>query len=192
MYPEPRVEHYLQDSDLQKLLFVLRNGSKRNFMVRMLALFLLSTGARLNEALRAKWRDVDRDNRLWRIPASNSKSKKVRSVPLNDSAIEVLDQLGTEDKFEWLFVNAAKGERLKYVHRVWDRLRIKSGLPSQTLHGLRHQHAALLVNQGHSLYVVQQILGHKDPSVTQRYAHLSTRALQEAADSASDAIGRAS
>lgn len=188
MYPEPRVEHYLQDSDLQKLLFVLKNGTKRNFMVRMLALFLLSTGARLNEALRAKWKDIDRDNRLWRIPASNSKSKKVRSVPLNDSAVEVLDQLGTEGKYEWLFVNAAKGERLKYVHRVWDRLRIKSGLPSQTLHGLRHQHAALLVNQGHSLYVVQQILGHNDPSVTQRYAHLSTRSLQEASDSASKAI----
>ena len=109
-------------------------------------------------------------------------------MPLNDSAVEVLDQLGTEGKYEWLFVNAAKGERLKYVHRVWDRLRIKSGLPSQTLHGLRHQHAALLVNQGHSLYVVQQILGHKDPSVTQRYAHLSTRTLQEASDSASKAI----
>jgi site-specific recombinase XerD len=35
---------------------------------------------------------------------------------------------------------------------------------------------------------VQQILGHSYPSVTQRYAHLSTKSLQEAADSASDVI----
>jgi site-specific recombinase XerD len=35
------------------------------------------------------------------------------------------------------------------------------------------------------LYEVQQILGHSDPSVTQRYAHLDSRALQEAANSAS-------
>ena len=112
-------------------------------------------------------------------------------MPLNDSAVEVLDQLGTEGKYEWLFVNAAMGERLKYVHRVWDRLRIKSGLPSQTLHGLRHQYASFLINQGRTLYEVQQILGHSDPSVTQRYAHLSTRSLQDAADSAAEAINDA-
>ena len=188
MYPESGTERYLQSEDLKKLLAVLRNGTKRNFMVRMVALFLLSTGARLNEALSAMWRDIDRDNRVWRIPASSSKSKKIRSVPLNDSAIEVLDQLGTEDKHEYLFMNAAKGERLKYVHGVWERLREKAGLPHLRLHDLRHQHASFLVNQGHSLYVVQQILGHNDPSVTQRYAHLSTKSLQDASDSASKMI----
>ncbi len=41
------------------------------------------------------------------------------------------------------------------------------------------------VNGGRSLYEVQQILGHSDPKVTMRYAHLSTKALQEAANVAS-------
>ena len=145
--PDNKVEHYLEAEDLERLLSVLRNGTKRNFMVRMVALFLLSTGARLNEALSAMWRDIDRDNRVWRIPASSSKSKKVRSVPLNDSAIEVLDQLGTEGKHEYLFMNAAKGERLKYVHGVWERLRDKAGLSHLRLHDLRHQHASFLVNR---------------------------------------------
>jgi len=35
---------------------------------------------------------------------------------------------------------------------------------------------------------VQQILGHSDPSVTQRYAHLSSKSLQDAANCASVAI----
>jgi transposase len=35
---------------------------------------------------------------------------------------------------------------------------------------------------------VKAILGHSDPSVTARYSHLSTKALQEASDSAADAI----
>jgi site-specific recombinase XerD len=48
-----------------------------------------------------------------------------------------------------------------------------------------------LVNSGRTRYEVQQILGHNDPSVTQRYAHLSTRSLQVAANSASDAINGA-
>ena len=37
-----------------------------------------------------------------RIPAVNSKSKKVQSVLLNDSALEVIAHLGTEAKFEHL------------------------------------------------------------------------------------------
>jgi integrase len=35
------------------------------------------------------------------------------------------------------------------------------------------------------LYEVQQILGHSDPKVTMRYSHLSSKALQAAANSAS-------
>jgi len=182
-----KVEHYLEEEELEHLLTVLRTGTKRNFMARMLALFLLSTGARLNQALRAKWKDIDRENRVWRIPASSSKSKKIHSVPLNDSAIEVLDQLDTEDNFEWLF-RSVTGERLTYVHGVWERLREKAGLPHLRLHDLRHQHASFLVNSGRTLYEVQAILGHNDPSVTQRYAHLSTKTLQEASDSASAMI----
>jgi integrase len=97
-----RVEHYLDDDQLERLLTVLKSDAERNRTARMVALFLLSTGARLNEALRAKWQEVDRDNRVWRIPAATSKSKKVRSVPLNASALEVLDRLDTEDSSEWL------------------------------------------------------------------------------------------
>ncbi|HSV71292.1 MAG TPA: tyrosine-type recombinase/integrase, partial [Methylibium sp.] len=68
------------------------------------------------------------------------------------------------------------------------RLRAKAGLPHLRIHDLRHQYASFLVNSGRSLYEVQQILGHSDPSVTQRYAHLSSRSLQEAANSASVVI----
>jgi len=45
---------------------------------------------------------------------------------------------------------------------------------------------------GRTLYEVQAILGHSDPKVTQRYAHLSTKALQEAANAASAVISGAS
>ena len=72
--------------------------------------------------------------------------------------------------------------------KVWSRLRKAAGVPHVRIHDLRHQYASFLVNGGRTLYEVQQILGHSDPSVTQRYAHLSTASLQEAANSASVAI----
>ena len=182
------VEHYMDDEQLQRLLTVLRTDENRT--VCRIALFLLSTGARLNEALSAKWSEVDVPNRVWRIAANNSKSKKVRSVPLNDSAIGVLDELDTKGEFEHLFVNRQTGLPYTTVMKVWVRLRTKAGLPQLRIHDLRHQFASRLVNAGRSLYDVQKILGHSNPIVTQRYAHLSSKSLQEAANSASLAMNR--
>ena len=185
-----KVEHYLDDEQLETLVSVLRTDENRP--ICLIAMFLLSTGARLNEVLQAKWSQIDKVTRVWRIPASNSKSKHIRSVPLNDSALDVLDQLDTGGKFEHLFVNLQTGESYTTIHKVWGRLRRKAGLPHLRIHDLRHQYASFLVNSGRTLYEVQQILGHSDPKVTQRYSHLSSKALQDAANSASVIIRGAS
>jgi len=111
-----------------------------------------------------------------------------RAIPLNDSAIDVLDQIGTEGKHESLFINLQTGDPLTSVNRVWGRLRVKAGLPHLRLHDLRHQFASFLVNSGRTLYEVQKILGHSDAKVTERYAHLSLTTLQDASNSASTAI----
>ena len=181
--PDNRLENYLDPAALEKLLQLLRTDENRP--VCNAAMFLLSTGARLNEALAATWEHIDRETRVWRIPASNSKSKRVRSVPLNDAALDVLDQLGTEGQSPFLFVSDKTGERLGYVHKVWDRLRNTAALPKLRLHDLRHQYASFLVNSGRSLYEVQKILGHSSHSVTERYAHLSSKSLMDAANTAS-------
>lgn len=187
MFPEEnQIERYMNDEELDKLLEVLLTDHRR--LVCLIAMFLLSTGARLNEVLSATWSQVDQEQRVWRIPASNSKSKRMRAVPLNDSAMYVIGQLDTKGVYEHLFINKKLKKPYVSIAKVWDELRTKAGLPHVRIHDLRHQFASSLVNDGNSLYTVQQILGHSDPSVTQRYAHLSTKALQEAASSASLAI----
>jgi integrase len=142
----------------------------------------------LNELLSAKWVDVDIEKRILKIRATNSKSRQLRSVPLNVSAMEVLNQLDTQCKFEYLFINRQTGKPYTTITKVWGRLRKQAGLDHLRLHDLRHQYASFLVNCGRTLYEVQQILDHSDSKVTQRYAHLSTKTLQEAADSASTKI----
>jgi len=156
-----KVENYLKAEELDRLLHVLRHHPNRP--VCNIALFLLSTGARLNEALRATWKQIDREHRVWRIPASNSKSGKVRSVPLNDTALDILDVLDTDD---YLFINRRTGKPYTTIHKVWERLRNEAGLPHLRIHDLRHQYASFLVNAGRTLYEVQQILGHSDPAVS--------------------------
>jgi site-specific recombinase XerD len=58
-------------------------------------------------------------------------------------------------------------------------------LPHLRIHDLRHQFASFLVNSGRTLYEVSQLLGHSDSKVTARYAHLSSKTLQDASNSAS-------
>ena len=177
-----KVENYLNDDQLENLLTVLRTDANRP--VCQIALFLVSSGVRLNEALRATWDQIDKENRVLKIPASNSKSKRIRSVPLNDAALEVLAQLDTEGKYDHVFISKT-GKPYTTIMKVWSRLRNKAGLPHLRLHDLRHSYASFLVNSGRTLYEVQQILGHSDAKVTQRYAHLSSKTLQEAANTAS-------
>lgn len=176
-----KVEHYLNDEQLERLLHVLRTDANR--MVCFICMWLLSTGARLNEALQATHSQIDVTHRIWRIPAANSKSKRVRVVPLNDSALYVLEQLG--GAHEHLFVNRKTKQPYTTIMKVWDRLRIKADLSHVRIHDLRHSFASMLINDKRSLYEVQCILGHSDPKVTARYSHLSNATLQQAANSAS-------
>ncbi|MFT6908757.1 MAG: integrase [Oleiphilaceae bacterium] len=182
-----RLERYLGEAELDRLLNVLYNDE--NLMVCNILLFLLTTGSRLGEALNAKWCDID-TNRQWRIPQAQSKSKKQRYIPLNDVAMSVLEAVGTRTNFDYIFVNLGTGERYRCIKKTWTRLRKEAGLSNIRIHDLRHQYASMLVNEGRSLYEVQQLLGHSDPKVTERYAHLAPSTLQQAANSVSPRLGR--
>ncbi|HMW40488.1 MAG TPA: tyrosine-type recombinase/integrase, partial [Saprospiraceae bacterium] len=157
-FEDNKIEHYLNDTELERLLTVLH--ANRNSPVSLIALFLLSTGCRLNEVLSAKWSDVDLDKGVFTIRATNSKSKRLRAVPLNGTALEVLKQLDTPGRFEHLFINRKTGKPYVNITKVWQRLRTAAGLKHLRLHDLRHQYASFLVNNGRTLYEVQQILGH--------------------------------
>jgi len=187
MLPEEnRIEHYLDDAQLERLLHVLRTD--RNRGVCRIALFLLSTGCRLNEVLSATWAEVDVERRVFTVRATNSKSRKMRSVPLNDSAIAVLNELDTREEGGPLFVSGRGGGAFTTIAKQWDRIRRVAELPHLRLHDLRHSFASFLVNDGRTLYEVQAILGHSSSKVTERYSHLSTRTLQNASASASAKI----
>ena len=184
-----KVENYLDATELAALMNVLQTGANRP--VCMIIMFLLSTGARLNEALSAKWSQVNRETRTWKIPALNSKSKKVRSVPLNDSALDLINQLDTEEEFEYLFVNRVTCLPYTNIHKAFNKIRNQAGLPHFRIHDCRHAFASFLVNSGRTLYEVQQCLGHSTSKVTERYSHLSSATLQAAANSASVMINAA-
>lgn len=181
------VENQLHDvaspEQLERLVEILRTDHNRP--VCHILMFLLSTGARLSEALTATWSQVDLEKGLWTIPASTAKSKKSRTVPLNESALWVLSEAAKMEKFDAIFANPETEKPFTTITRVWYRLRKAAGIEKMRIHSCRHQFADLVISSGRSLYDVQVLLGHSDPRVSQRYARLSMHTLKEAANTAS-------
>ncbi|MGJ8619770.1 MAG: tyrosine-type recombinase/integrase [Methylophilaceae bacterium] len=180
------VENILTDQQLRNLLEVLHTDSNRR--VCQIALLLLSTGARLSEALKAKWSDIDVKRKLWIVPAENSKSKRTRSIPLSDSALDVLKQVERQNSDQYVFTNHKTGKPYINIFRPWDRIRRKVGLGFLRCHDLRHNFASYCVNNGRSLYEVSKLLGHADTRTTIRYSHLNEKTLLEASNSVSSKI----
>lgn len=178
-----QVTDFLDEEQVERLMQVLQTD--KNCRVSLILIFLLSTGARLREALCVQWKHVNLKGATWTIPASNSKSKRAKSLPLSSSSLWVIQQLDTAQSSEYLFPSPVTGKPYTTITRAWYRIRKKAGLPGNVrIHDLRHAHAARLVQAGRSLYEVQRLLGHADPRTSLRYAHLSMKTMQEAANAA--------
>lgn len=74
--------------------------------------------------------------------------------------------------------------RLTDINKQVNAIKKAANLPDdfRPLHGLRHTFASVAVSNGVPLSHVQKLLTHKDPTLTQRYAHLEDEALKRAAE----------
>jgi integrase len=70
----------------------------------------------------------------------------------------------------------------QYVSKAFERITADAGMPHLTLHGLRHEHASLMLEAGVPLLAVSKRLGHKDVRTTANiYSHLFPQADRDAA-----------
>lgn len=58
---------------------------------RALLEFVILTAARSGEARALRWDEVDKDDKIWTVPASRMKAKVGHRVPLSDRAVEILE-----------------------------------------------------------------------------------------------------
>ncbi len=179
-----QLERYLSPEEARKLLKSL--DSSKDVQESKAIQLLLYTGARKQEILSARWEYVDYERHLLTVPLS--KSGKTRYVPLSDEAIKILRSIPREKGSPWIFPQKNGSGPIRSVSYLWDRLRNELGLHDVRLHDLRHSFASFLVNAGCSLYEVQRCLGHYDPRVTMRYAHLNSKSLVNAANKVEQSV----
>lgn len=70
----------------------------------MLIEWQLLTWVRPGEAVRARWSDIDEENRYWNIPAEFMKMKRPHKVPLSKEALRILENMRPiSGHREWVF-----------------------------------------------------------------------------------------
>ena len=185
----PRVDNQktedLTPEQLKKLLDAIEADPHLHAGAMMkLALF---TGMRRGEMFKLKWKDVDFERGF--IKLKDVKGGPDQIIPMNDGAKTVLNGI-VRTRSLHVFPGRNGGQRTNIRHQV-NRIKMKAGLPRdfRPLHGLRHVYASMLASSGEvDMYTLQKLLTHKDPKMTQRYAHLRDHALKRASNLAGEIV----
>lgn len=179
---KPR-RRYLSPEELARLGGALRRH-EAFYPSQVLAVrLLLLTGCRLNEILTLKWENVDLKRGLLHLPHTKTGE---RDVYLGQAAIELLKKAPRLS--EWVIPGRNPSKPLVNLASFFRRVCREAKLKDLRLHDLRHTHASFGVGSGLSLYVVGGLLGHKQASTTQRYAHLMDDPLRQAAERVAEEI----
>lgn len=146
-----------------------------------LVMVLVDTGLRLSEALGILWQEVD-DRCIY---VNRSKADIRRAVPMTERVKVVLQRRREDTDERGPFSELT----VHQVEHAWRKARKALGLEDDkefVLHSLRHTFCSRLVQRGVAIQVVQQLAGHRQLSMTLRYAHLAPENLVAAISTLED------
>ena len=187
--PRPKLTRFLSREEIGRLHSTLdRYASARPSHARQADIIrlLLLTGCRRGEIVTLRWQDADGDT----LNLADAKAGP-RRVFLNAPARAILERQPRTGS-AWVFPSPLDSGRPLSPHLpLWYLVRREAGIEDVRLHDLRHTVASHAVLQGVPLPVVSRLLGHKQPSMTLRYAHVGDRETEAAAERIGVAISRA-
>jgi integrase len=193
-FKETSRERFLSTDELARLGEALEEAERAGEHPSGIAIIrlLLLTGCRLSEVLSLQWSFVDFEHGRLRQPDSKSGAKTIHLGP------PALDLIAGLPRFTSPFVFPAgrRSERGGAGHfvgasHIWQRIRARAGFEDVRLHDLRHTFASWSVMGGATLHMTGALLGHRQSSTTQKYAHLAAGPQQAAAARVASTIAEA-
>ena len=175
---ERKLPDILTSNYINTLIDELPINTPKEVRNKAIVELLYSSGLRVSEVVNLKLNDL-KDNKSLRVVG---KGRKVRILPVTDQAYNIIklwiknfrkNFLNDQDN-NYLFLGV-RGKQLsdREVRRI-----VKSSTGTFP-HNLRHTFATHILDGGADLRVVQELLGHSDPTTTQLYTHVSKKKLQE-------------
>lgn len=174
----------------ERTRFIEAARTSPNRKAGQLMLMAYYTGMRRSELFRLKWEHIDFERGFINIVGEGqegAKSSRDERIPLTQPVRELLLEVDDSGS-AYVFPGKDGLSRMTDINKQVNAIKKAAGLPAdfRPLHGLRHTFASVAVSNGVPLSHVQKLLTHKDPSLTQRYAHLEDEALKLAANTVGD------
>lgn len=195
-----KVERFLTEREVMALadgLAALEDEGGINAPMAAAIRLLTLTACRKSEIAGLRWEWVDFDRACLRLPDSKTGAKV---VPLASAAVEMLRALPRTSPFvlpstktdgpivglqkAWVAVKArANALARQAAVDAGEPVSAAPDFTSLRMHDLRHSFASFAISSGVPLFVVGKVLGHKQASTTEIYAHLHDDPLRTATDS---------
>lgn len=159
----------LQENNTREVFLTIAQvekiAEKASESVRTAIWIAIYTGMRRGEILKLEQAHIR--NGLITIPAGNTKTLKMRSIPVIEPAKPWLKKIPLGINFEGL-------------KSGFQRARKAAGMEHVNFHDLRHSTASLLAHAGIDLHTISKILGHSTTKMSERYAHIKVDKQKEA------------
>ncbi len=184
---EEHLARFLTLSDIEDVLNI-RDGDKFTLIRdKMMALFMYTIGLRVSELASIKLSMIKKGDKYLRILGKGSKFRDIPLLPIIydnwDKYMRAREVIEKENDIESdnLFVNRfGKPISDRSIRVSMKRLMRNSHLAMDfSPHTLRHTFATHLLNNDAEIKGVQELLGHKSISTTQRYAHITNSRMFE-------------
>lgn len=182
---EKKLPTYLTNEEIAKL-FNIRLTKPVDYRNKAILEVMYATGARISEVINLELNQIDFEECIIRVVG---KGKKERIIPLDDVAIDALDNyinnyrpfLIKNETCNYVFLNK-NGEKIsrQMIFKMLKNLANKAGITKEiSPHTLRHSFASNLLNNGADLRVIQELLGHENLETTEIYSHLQNKKIKD-------------
>lgn len=177
--PRPRCEKrlpvVLSKEEVERLISLTRNIKHR-----ALLMVKYSSGLRMSEVINLKITDIDSSRMQLRIV--QAKGFKDRYTVLSSVTLEYLRNYYKSFRPKIFLFETKPGKSMseKAIQSAFKKAMARAGIHKKTgIHSLRHSFATHLMEQGVSLPIIQQLLGHKSLRTTSVYLHVQQYSLEK-------------
>ena len=175
---EKKLPNVLTANYINELLDGLPNKDPKDIRDKAILELMYSSGLRVSEVSNLSIKDLKKNKSIKVL----GKGNKERVLPITSRAYDVINKyiehsrtiFVNEKSYSFLFLGVRGGQLTDREIRRIVKLRVGT-FP----HSLRHTFATHLLDGGADLRIVQELLGHNDPSTTQIYTHVSKKQMKK-------------
>lgn len=192
-------KNFLTPSELITFL----DEAKKHSDITFYCLFQLIayTGIRRGESLGLQWKNINFKNKTITIERTRDEKSvrppktrnSYRTILIDDVVIKQLKNYNTWckqallknqkklDDNSFVFINCDTGDPISNSSCLYqfNKIKNKTNIPYFTIHGLRHTHATILLNQGQNVKEIAQRLGNTVDMIYKIYGHVLIELEQE-------------